>query len=640
MRRLGRMRGWIAVVGLLGWPAGAGAQSAQDLQQMSIDQLQNLDVTSVTRTSEAVADAPAAVYVITHDAIVRSGAATLPEILRLAPNLQVNQLSANHYVITARGFSGNIPDQSFANQLLVLIDGRSVYNPIFSGVYWDMQDLVPEDIERIEVISGPGATLWGANAVNGVINITTRKAADTQGGLVSLSAGNLEQSASLRYGGRLSDDLAYRVYLREYVGDDTVTATGANPHDRWSKPQGGLRLDWTPSDSDSVTAQGDVYSGWENTGASAEDIRGQNAQLHWDHKWTDGSSLQVSAWYDGTSRLDPLGGGRFWLDMYDLNAQHSFDFDARNQITWGGEIRFSRYRIQGTPSLFYAPSSRTLDLSDAFLQDSVALAPDLTAVIAVKIESDPFSGAAVLPTGRLSWKLNDHTLLWTAISRAIRSPTPFDRDVQERVGTLISLNGDPDFRSVELTAYELGARVQIGPQVSVSISGFYNDYSSIRSVELGTGTATVLNLTWGNNLRGSAYGFEAWGDYQPLPWWRLSASFNELSEHFDFTPAATLASIGVAQIGDDPTNSATLRSSMNLGDDVTFDADLRYSGKLPNPVVPAYVELNASVGWNVSDSVRLSLSGFNLLHAKHQEFPAPDANAVPRSYAVGLQWRI
>ena len=640
MRRPFCTRACMVIVGSLALPAGAGAQSAQDLQQMSIDQLENLDVTSVTRTSEVLANAPAAVYVITHDAIVRSGAATVPEILRLAPNLQVNQLSANHYVITARGFSGNIPDQSFANQLLVLIDGRSVYNPIFSGVYWDMQDLIPEDIERIEVVSGPGATLWGANAVNGVINITTRKTADTQGGLVSLSAGNLEQSASLRYGGRLSDELAYRLYLREYAGDDTVTAAGANPHDHWSKPQGGLRFDWTPSPADSVTLQGDVYSGWENEGAAAEDIRGHNVQVHWDHNWTDGSSLQTSAWYDSTSRFDPLGGGRFWLDMYDLNAQHSFTLDDSNQITWGGEVRFSHYHIQGTASLYYAPSVRTLDLSDAFVQDSIALAPELTAIVALKLEDDPFSGVSALPTGRLSWKPNDRTLLWAAISRAIRSPTPFDRDVQERVGTLIALSGDPEFQSVELTAYELGARVQFGPQVSVSISGFYNDYANVRTVELTTGPATVLNLTWGNNLGGNAYGFEAWADYQPLPWWRLSASFNALSEHFNFAPAATLPGIGVAQIGDDPSSAATLRSSMNLSDALTFDADLRYAGRLPNPRVPAYVELNSSIGWNVSDDVRLSLSGFNLLHAKHQEFPAPDANAVPRSFAVGLQWRI
>lgn len=640
MRRPLRTRACIAMVGVLGLSAGAGAQSVPDLQQMSIDQLQNLDVTSVTRTSEALGDAPAAVYVVTHDAIVRSGAVTVPEILRLAPNLQVDQISANHYVITARGFSGNIPDQSFANQLLVLIDGRSVYNPIFSGVYWDMQDLVPEDIERIEVISGPGATLWGANAVNGVINITTRRAADTQGGLISLSAGNLEQSASLRYGGTLSDDLAYRVYLREYSGDDTMTATGANPHDHWSKPQGGLRLDWTPSESDRVTVQGDVYSGWENQGAAAEDIRGHNVQLSWDHDLADDSSLQLGAWYDSTSRFDPLGGGQFWLDMYDLNAQHGFALDDRNKITWGGEVRLSRYHIDGTPSLYYAPASRTLALSDAFVQDSLSLSSDLTAVLALKIEDDPYSGVAVLPTGRLSWKFNDRTLFWAAISRAIRSPTPFDRDVQERVGNVIALSGDPDFSSVALTAYELGSRVQFGPQVSFSISGYYNDYTDIRSVELAPGGMALLNLTWGNNLKGNAYGFEAWGDYQPLPWWRLSASFDSLSEHFDFTPAATLESIGIAQIGDDPSSSATLRSSMNLGDDVTVDADFRYVGRLPNPRVPAYAELNANVGWNVSDDVRLSLSGFNLLHAKHQEFPAPDANAVPRGFAVGLQWRI
>ncbi len=614
------------------------AQSAQDLQQMSIDQLESLDVTSVTRTTEALGEAPAAVYVITHDAILRSGGVTVPEILRLAPNLQVNQTSASHYVITARGFSGNNADQSFSNQLLVLIDGRSVYTPLFSGVYWDMQDLMPEDIERIEVISGPGATLWGANAVNGVINIITRKSGDTQGGLLSISAGNLEQSVSLRYGGRLADDLTYRAYLREYSGSDTQAAAG-NPHDHWSKPQGGLRFDWTPSDKDTVTLEGDAYSGWEGQGAGSEDVSGHNVLMQWNHAFDDDASLQVRAWYDGTSRSTPIGGGRFWLDMYDLDVQHSFNLDASNAVTVGGEMRVNRYHIYGTSSLFYAPASRSLNLSDAFVEDSIALTPALTAVLALKIEADPYSGLAVLPTGRLSWKLNDRTMIWAAASRAIRSPTPFDRDVQERMGTLISLSGNPQFDSVELTAYEVGARAELNSQLSVSVSGFLNDYLQIRSVELGPGTATLLNLTWGNNLRGQTYGFEAWGDYQMLPWWRLSASYTSLTENFKFAPGATLPGIGVSQIGDDPASSATLRSSMNLGDDVTWDADLRYVGRLPNPLVPSYVELNSSLGWSLSDSLRLSLSCFNLLHAKHQEFPAPDANAIPRSFAVGVQWR-
>ena len=639
MRRLSRV--WIVGIALGPFAfAGARAQTVQDLQQMSIDQLQTLDVTSVTRTSQTLATAPGAVYVITHDDIVRSGAMTVPEILRLAPNLQVNQTSASHYVITARGFSGNNGDQSFSNQLLVLIDGRSVYTPLFSGVYWDMQDVVPEDIERIEVISGPGATLWGANAVNGVINIITRKASDTQGGLLSLSAGNLEQSASLQYGGKLGDDLAYRVYLREYNGDDTQTSTGATAHDHWSKPQGGFRLDWTPGDADTVTLEGDAYSGWDSQqplGTPNEDISGHNIQAHWSHDFADGSQLQVQAYYDGTSRGTP-GNGTFWLDMYDVNAQDSFALGSWNKLTAGGELRFDRYRIDGTTSLFYAPASRTLDLSDAFVEDSAVLLPDLTATLALKLEDDPYSGVAVLPTARLSWQANDRTLLWAAVSRAIRSPTPFDDDVQERVGGIVSLSGNPDFQSVTLTAYEIGARAQIGPDLTFSISGYYNDYDNVRTVEIVPGPA-VLNLTWANNLAGQTYGFEAWATYQALDWWRLSASYNALTENFAFKPAATAPGIGTSQIGDDPAGSATLRSSMNLGAAVTFDADLRYVGRLPAPLVPAYVELNSSVGWNVSESVRLSLSGFNLLHAKHQEFPAPDANAVPRSFAVGLQYR-
>src|ERR1700679_11913 len=244
MRQSGRHgRIWLALLVASGAAlcGGAGAQTIQDLQQMSIDQLQNLDVSSVTKTSQALSDAPASIYVITHDQIVRSGAASIPEILRLAPNLQVIRISASKYIITARGFSGNTSDQNFANKLLVLIDGRSVYTPLYSGVYWDMQDVPPEDIDRIEVISGPGATLWGANAVNGVINIITRKSGDTQGGVIDLAAGSLGSSLTVQYGGALESDLNYRIYLDSFTTPSDKTSTGANAQDGWSKTQGGFR---------------------------------------------------------------------------------------------------------------------------------------------------------------------------------------------------------------------------------------------------------------------------------------------------------------------------------------------------------------------------------------------------------------
>lgn len=617
-------------------PEIAAAQTVEDLQRMSIGQLGDLVVTSVGKTDQALSDAPSAIYVITREAIERSGAATIPEILRLAPNLQVNQTSASHYVITARGFSGNIGDQNFTNQLLVLIDGRSVYTPLYSGVYWDMQDVPPQNIERIEVISGPGATLWGANAVNGVVNIVTRKAADTQGGFLDLSIGNLEQSATLQYGGRIADDLAYRFYLRDYIGDATQTAAGASAHDNWTKPQGGFRLDWTPPGADSFTFQGDAYAGWdEQFGGPAEDISGRNLQAQWNHSWADGSALKVQAYYDHTSRGTP-GSGNFDLDTFDLDVQHNFAFNDWNAVTWGGGVRVSPYRIDGTSSLFFVPASRTLVLANIFAQDNMSITPDLVATLGLKLEDDPYSGVTPLPDFRLSWKPISDLLFWGAVSQAIRSPTPFDTDVMERLGSTVALNGNPDFQSSKETAYEIGTRAQITPQISFSLSAFYNFYSDLRTIELVSGPAQ-LNLAWGNNLEGRTLGFEAWADYQATPWWHLSASFDVLAEKFNFTPGAS-GLIGVSQLGDDPRNSATLRSSMNLTQDIGLNLDLRYVSELPDPQLPAYVELNSGVWWKVSDSVRLALSGFNLLHARHYEFPSSEANAIPRSFAVGLQW--
>jgi iron complex outermembrane recepter protein len=640
MRRYTVQRGIAAGLGiaLSAWLNSAEAQTIQDLQQMSISQLEDLDVMSVTKTPESLSDAPGAIYVITSDDIARSGYKTVPEILRLAPNLQVIEIGAGHYVVTARGLSGNISAQAFANKLLVLIDGRSVYTPLFSGVYWDSQDVVAADIDRIEVISGPGATLWGANAVNGVINIITRKASQTQGGLLDISAGNLSQSATLRYGGRIDDTLAYRFYVSDYNGSDTQTRSGANPHDHWQKPQAGFRFDWDADPNDAVTFQGDYYTAWKSqVSGRNEDIEGHNLLARWEHQGADGSSLEAAAYYDHVRRAD-LGGGWFWQDTYNLDVQHSFSLGDSHRITWGGNYRSTVYAIHGTTSLYYAPGGRTLDLADAFAQDSITLSPDITAVLGLKLEDDPYSGLSVLPSGRLSWKIDGETMVWAAVSRAIRSPTPFDHDVQERVANLIALYGDGDFEVENLTAYELGTRIQLDTRMSVSLSAYYNRYDNLRTIELTTGAATLLNLTWGNNLRGETHGFDLWGEYRLTDWWRLSASLSELVEHFNFRPGAS-GIVGVSQLGDDPEQTATLRSSMNLSPSVSLDLGLRYVAELPNPRVPAFVEGDASIGWSVSDDLRLSLSGYNLLHAKHYEFPPSDATAVPRSFTVGLQWR-
>jgi iron complex outermembrane receptor protein len=600
---------------------------------LSPEQLFDATVVSVSKTAQKLGDAPAAVYVITHDDIVRSGATSIPEILRLAPNLQVMQTSPSNYVISVHGFSGNTAAQNFSDKLLILIDGRSVYNPLFSGVYWDMQDVLPDDIERIEVISGPSATLWGANAFNGVINITTRKSSDTKGGLLTLGVGNRESSGSLQYGGKLSDDVTYRVYAKAFFDRALEMPSGANARDGWYKPQGGFRVDWSPA-GDVVTLQGDLYRGAENQlGALDQLIAGGNLQARWQHELGDGSALQILTYYDETRRFTADHNGGFTIRTYDLEVQHNFALGSWNNVVWGAGERISPYtitnQVSSASSLLFVPTSRTLNLADAFAQDRLALTDRLDLTLGIKAENDPYSGLVPLPSVRASWKPSDSILLWTAVSRAIRSPTPFDRDVVEKLGSLVFLTGNPDFVSEKVMAYEVGYRGQLSSRASLSVSAFKNDYDDLKTIEFApTGS---LPLQWGNMMRGDVYGLEAWGTYQAADWWRLSAGFNIQHESLRFAPGGS-GLLGVAQAGDDPHHQASLRSSMNLTNGVTFDADFRYVGVLPNPRVPAYVELNTRLGWAVSKNVEISLSGFNLLHAHHQEFTAPSSDVIERSF--------
>ncbi len=630
------LAGVLALVGIIGSYADiAHAQSVEDLRQASIDDLTHIDVSSVTKAPQSLGSAPAAIYVITHDDIVRSGATSIPELLRLAPNLQVAQTGAGKYVVTARGFSGNSQAQSYSNKLLVLIDGRSVYTPLFSGVYWDMQDALLADIDRIEVISGPGATLWGANAVNGVINIITRKSDETQGGLLHVGGGNLERIASLRFGGRLGANATWRVYAKGFYDTDTLTSAGGPAHDNWERPQGGFRLDWAPPSGGAFTLQGDAYQGSDaQPGAPDEVIAGRNLMARWSGSLRGGSALQVQGYYDYTSRATP-GMGDFGLHIWDMDVQDSFALGRRNDVIWGGGLRLEHYTINGTAGLQFLPPTRTLKLANVFVQDSVSVTDRVKLILGLKLEDDPYSGLTPLPSLRATWKVGDTAMLWAAASRAIRSPTPFDRDVREQAGPA-QLLGNPAFQSETLYAYEVGARLQPSARLSFSVSGFFNVYNNLRTIE--PAPVTFFPIAWGNLMQGHTYGVEAWGDYQVASWWRLSAAFNILSEHLKFKPGAS-GILGVAQAGDDPGHQASLRSSMNLGHKVTLDADLRYVGALPNPAVPSYVELNGRIGWNVNDRVQLGLAGSNLLHDHHQEFPGPQANAVPRRVFADLRLR-
>jgi iron complex outermembrane recepter protein len=616
---------------------GAGDQAVEKLRDFSLEDLANLTVTSVSKRDEPLAEAASSIYVITHDDIARSGATSVPEILRLAPNLQVTQTSASGYVITARGFNGNPGAQSFSNKLLVLIDGRSVYTPLFSGVYWDMQDVLPQDIERIEVISGPGATLWGANAVNGVINIITRSTTQTQGGLLDVSGGNQDRQLGLRYGGKVSENLTWRVYAHAVADDQESTAAGGKADDGWSRVQGGFRMDWAARSGDMVTFQGDAYRGSESqAGAGDEDISGQNLTAHWSHATAAGGELQVEAYYDHAERATEDGGGKFYVDTFNIDAQDSFTLGDRNQIVVGGGGRTSRYRIEGTPTLFFTPASGDLNLADVFAQDTITLSPTVRLTAGLKVEADPYVKAEPLPDLRLAWTPNGAFTLWGAVSMAVRSPTPFDRDVVEKITPTAAaqLIGDADFQHEKLTAYEIGARFHPASIASFSISAFYNDYDQLRTIELSPGN--TLPLVWGNLLEGTTYGLEAWGEVRVQSWWRLSGGFSTLHEDLRFKPGS-VELLGLQQDGLDPKFQGSLKSSMELGRSFTLDGDLRYVGALPNDVVPAYVEMNSRLGWNLTDRLQISVSGRNLLHARHVEYPGGDA--IQRTVSADLQWR-
>jgi iron complex outermembrane receptor protein len=611
----------------------------EDLSGLTIEQLAQIEVRSASKREEPLSVVSKSLYVIDHDAIVRSGAVTIPEILRLAPNLQVYQQTPAHWVVTARGLSGNPGVQSFSNKLLVLVDGRTVYTPLFSGVYWDLPDVLPDDIERIEVISGPGATLWGANAVNGVINIITRSAgATSSGAFVDAEAGTVQQAAGVRFAGRAGQDVAYRVYGRWLRQDAAELAGGGSAEDGWHRLGGGFRLDWTPAQADTVTLQGDIFDGRESERARAhEDVSGHNLVLRWNRDMASRGNFQAQAFYDHFRRADRPSGGSFYADTYDVDVQHSFAAGRRNDVVWGGGARLVHYRIDGTPSLFFDPASRNLFLGNIFAQDTLALSKAVSVTAGIKAEHDPYVGFSLLPDLRVAVKPGGSALLWAAVSRAVRSPTPFDEDVQERVGTIVALSGNRQFRTEKLTAYELGLRAQPLSGLSFSVTGFYHDYDDLRSVEFGTGPATVLNLHWGNALAGHSYGLESWASASPLPWWTLSAGAALLHEDFHFKPGATATVIGTSQNGADPAHQFTLRSSMNLGRSVMFDLDLRSVGQLKGSDVSGYTELGGRVAWNVSQHLALTISGANLLHKSHVEYPGGDA--ISRKVLAGLQWR-
>jgi iron complex outermembrane receptor protein len=592
-------------------------------------------VTSVSKRAEKLSETASAIQVITGEDIRRSGASSLPEALRLASNLEVAQVDSRQWAISARGFNS-----TSANKLLVLIDGRAVYTPLYAGVFWDVQDTMLEDIDRIEVISGPGATLWGANAVNGVINITTRSAKDTQG-LLLLGGGGTElrDFGAFRYGGALASNVFYRVYGKYFDRDSAVLPSGQDATNNWRMGQGGFRLDREDSDVNLLTLQGDVYSGRiAQAGLDDTAVSGGNVLGRWTHRMSLDSDFKLQFYYDRTHRFVP---GTFTEDLntYDADFQHRALLGERNDIVWGLGYRLLDDKVGNTPALAFLPAKVTRQVFSAFGQDEIALVKDrLHLTLGTKIEHNDYTGFEFQPSGRLAWFVSQGQTVWGAISRGVRTPSRIDRELYAPGGPPFFLVGGTNFGSEELLAYELGYRLQPIQRLSLSLAGFYNDYDNIRSVEQVSPPAP-LPIALGNGQRGNSYGAEFTADYRATDRLRLRAGYTELQIHIRPKSGSTDVSKGSVE-SSDPNHQFFLRSSLDLPGHFQFDAALRYVTHLANQGVPAYAELDARLAWEPIPKLEFSIVGQNLLHHRHPEFGAVAARQeIERGVYGKALWR-
>jgi len=634
------VRGWSALVlnALLAAAAAtalaAEPQQVADLADLSIEELGNIQVTSVSKHAERLADAPASIFVITGEDIRRSGATRLAEALRLAPNLEVARASASSYAISARGFNNTID-----NKLLVLIDGRTVYTPLFSGVFWDAQDVMLEDVERIEVISGPGAALWGANAVNGVINVITRRSPDTQGGYAYARSGSLERGYGARYGGTFGESGSYRVYGRSFDIFNTSTANGATASDGWSKGQVGFRTDWGTA-ANGFTLQGDAYRGSldqvnlvvdQNTHSSGNNLLGR-----WNRDLAEWGQLQIQSYFDHTERDIP-GNFAEHLNIFDIEFQHGLRPIGAHRLSWGGGYRHGDDHVTNSAVLAFLPADRRLRWSNVFAQDEIALEHNLRLTLGAKFESNYYTGTEPLPSARLAWKPDPQRLVWGAVSRAVRAPSRIDRDlfIPARPATAMTpatpgLDGGPDFVSEVVKVFEVGYRAEASPQATYSISVFHNIYDRLRSVEPVSATSIVL----GNKMEGTGDGLEAWGSYQAARNWRLSAGAFFLKQRL--RPKPDSADSNVSAAGNDPAHQWLLRSSFDLPDRTELDIGVRRVGALPNPGVPAYTAADIRIAWLLQHGLELSIVFIDSGHVESGN-PATASEMASGAYAK-LKW--
>ena len=632
----------------------AGAESATDealaaasLTNLSLDELTRVQfVTSVSKKREKLSDAAAAIDVVTGDDIENMGATSIAEALRKVPGMFVGRVDSHTWAISSRGFN-----DAFGNKLLVLMDGRSVYTPLFSGVYWDVQDTLLEDLDRIEVVRGPGATMWGANAVNGVISVITKNARDTQGTLLASGGGNEEVAfASVRHGGQISSNAFYRVYLKYNNRDSSVllNSDGRSADDRWQVLRGGFRLDWEPGARDQFTFQGDVYGGEEDqtyqvatltppsfssTTNRPTELAGANVLGRWTRSLSDDSEIRAQAYYDRTQREGALLEEH--RDTMDVDVQHRFQLGSRQEINWGANYRFTQDELDDSFTLTFNPRHRADHLVGLFGQDEITLVPDrLTTAIGIKLEHNDYTGFEYQPRASIHYRPHERHSIWASVSRAVRTPSRAENDIRlnnEAIGPLpvvVSIFGNPDFQSETVLAYEAGYRVRPSSHVSVDLALFYNEYQHLRTTEtVGApapdptlpGAPLVQRVNLDNKATAETYGAEVSVKVRLLDWWNVEGAYSalEIQAHRESDSNDAGAELSELQA---PHHQVRAQSSMTFPAGLRLDVVGRYVDGLADFNIHPYFALDARLAWSPRPNLEFSITGQNLLDDKHPEF--------------------
>jgi iron complex outermembrane receptor protein len=676
-RTLARLIGGLFVLNFALFSGDAFGQSSQpggqrDLSQVPIEDLMNIEVTSVSRKEQKMSQAAAAIFVITQEDIQRSGATNIPDLLRMVPGMDVSQINANTWAVSARGFN----DQ-FSDKLLVLIDGRAVYTPLLGGVNWDTQDVPLEDIDRIEVIRGPGATLWGANAVNGVINVVTKRAADTQGALVTADGGTEGQAQStVEYGGAIKEKTNYRVFAHYLNYGSLAAVGGGSGEDNWNLLHGGFRADTKISSSDSLTVQGDLYTGQE--GATIvhlfsvvppvignlnvdNQLSGGNILGRWNHTFSSRSDTTFQFYFDNYRRTGPAS--RETRNTIDFDFSHHWAWGSRQDVVWGGGFRQTWDQDVGTVDEAFNPPDASLHLFTIFAQDAIALLPDrLFLTVGTKVENSYFTGFDVEPSVRLAWTPSNWMTLWSAVSRAERSPTQRDTGLNAAIALFpdpagsstpveVIIFGNPKFISEHVLAYEAGFRAQPSARISLDVSTFFNRYDHLQSQEPGpevfeptpAPARFVIPMTFGNLMHGATEGAELSVNLKLTDRWTLSPGYAFLEMHLHTAPSSLDTTSVAEDQGASPQHQAQLRSHMELSHGLSWDASAYFVSELPVQGVAAYTRIDTQLKWKFAERAEFSLVGQDLLHNDHlesmDEFTIVNSSLIKRRGYAKVTWR-